>query len=391
LRVAIANLQDPGSAQTWSGVPYRLAPALERRGIEPVLLAVREQLPPRLRGYLEYQLRLRGLSPRRWADPGLGVRRVIVFGRSDYLRLGTVRARHARNLERALAEEGLDQVIHMGGLSLPLQPGGAEHYLVCDATWHTIAADVSDGPGFPAAMSERFDGIDRSLFAVVSHFFALSQHVAADLRSHYGVEPERITVVGSGPGWIEPFTGAKDYGNRRLLFVCKDRFEEKGGQLLLDAFRLAGERVEGLTLTMVTGERHPRRPPKVPNVTWRRGLSRGPELGGLFREASLYAAPGLVEPWGLVYLEALASKTPILGLRRHAFPELAGDGAYGFIVDEPTPEAVAEALVEAVSDPERLRRMGEQGQRHCLSTYSWDLVAERIDAVLRSGVDRGPA
>jgi glycosyltransferase involved in cell wall biosynthesis len=153
---------------------------------------------------------------------------------------------------------------------------------------------------------------------------------------------------------------------------------------------MAAERIDGLTLTMVTGRRPPRHLSRLPGVIWRDRLFRGPELAQLFREASLYAMPALVEPWGLVYLEALASKTPILGLRRHAFPEIAGEGRYGFIVDRPTPEAVSEALVHAVSDPQRLRLMGEEGHRHSLSAYSWDRVAERISAVLRSRAEGIP-
>ena len=76
--------------------------------------------------------------------------------------------------------------------------------------------------------------------------------------------------------------------------------------------------------------------------------------------------------------EALASRTPVLGLNRNGLPEITCYGRYGFLVDRPDPQAVAASLVEAMSDMDRLAWMGTEGQRHVLRHYSWDTVAERI-------------
>lgn len=99
------------------------------------------------------------------------------------------------------------------------------------------------------------------------------------------------------------------------------------------------------------------------------------ELCDLFARARLFAMPALREPWGLVYLEALATRTPILGLNRLAFPELSGEGRFGFIVDEPNPAAVAYGLLDATSDPARLSAMGWAGQRYVEGIYTWDRMA----------------
>jgi glycosyltransferase involved in cell wall biosynthesis len=40
--------------------------------------------------------------------------------------------------------------------------------------------------------------------------------------------------------------------------------------------------------------------------------------------------------------------------------------------------ALAEAIVSAVSDAQRLERMATTAQRHVLTNYSWSRVAERI-------------
>jgi glycosyltransferase involved in cell wall biosynthesis len=102
----------------------------------------------------------------------------------------------------------------------------------------------------------------------------------------------------------------------------------------------------------------------------------------LFDEACLYAIPALAEPWGLVYAEALATKTPILGLKRTALPNLTNSCEYGFLVEDAIPEAVTTALLDAVSNPARLQKMSENGQKYCLENFFWERTGNLIaDAV----------
>ena len=59
------------------------------------------------------------------------------------------------------------------------------------------------------------------------------------------------------------------------------------------------------------------------------------------------------EPFGLVMIEALASGTPVIGLRRASVPEVVEDGVTGFVVDD------VEAMVDAIG------RIGEIDRRAC--------------------------
>ena len=86
----------------------------------------------------------------------------------------------------------------------------------------------------------------------------------------------------------------------------------------------------------------------------------------------------LNDPWGQVYLEAMVSRTPVMGLARNGLPELVDGGRHGFLVDRADPESLAEAILSALSDPHRLESMAERAQAYVLATHSWDRVAERI-------------
>jgi glycosyltransferase involved in cell wall biosynthesis len=121
----------------------------------------------------------------------------------------------------------------------------------------------------------------------------------------------------------------------------------------------------------------------IPNVTVH-GYIEWEKLQRLYYDAALFAMPAIMEPWGQVYVEALECKTPILGLNRNSLPEITQNGRFGFLVDQATPEKVADAILEAYSDPQRLQQMGEAGQKYCLENFSWHHVATKIAAGISS-------
>ena len=88
--------------------------------------------------------------------------------------------------------------------------------------------------------------------------------------------------------------------------------------------------------------------------------------------------PAVREPNGITYLEALASKTPIIGLNRFAFPEFSGDGQFGFIVPEYNSELLANTIINALSNPSLLNKMGLEGQAFVKGKYDWDIVVDKI-------------
>jgi glycosyltransferase involved in cell wall biosynthesis len=178
-------------------------------------------------------------------------------------------------------------------------------------------------------------------------------------------------------GRIAPYFGSKDYARPALLFVAKHYFRAKGGSLLVEAFRRAHGRRPDMTLTIVGDARSRQYVPPHPAIAFHTHLP-WEELQRLYRESTLLAQPMLNDPWGQVYLEALLSRTPVIGLHRNGLPEIVENGQHGFLVEAADPQALAWTILDALSDPQRLAGMGWSGQQHVLQTYSWDAVANRI-------------
>jgi len=81
------------------------------------------------------------------------------------------------------------------------------------------------------------------------------------------------------------------------------------------------------------------------------------------------------EPFGMVMIEAMASGTPVVALRRGSVPELIRDGVTGFICD--SPDELPAALLAAKA----LNPMDSVG--HVKASFSADLMAQRYEQVYR--------
>ena len=363
-RVALTSVfGDPLDARTWSGAPKNLADALERFGV------VVEGIHAHLSLVGKLQIAARSIV----AGSGRPIRG------EELLRSELSRRRLAAQVAQATAQLGIRHVLHTGAWDLPAVDlaRGVKHYLYCDHTWALARPHHTDAGRYARKALDAYERLEHQSLAGLEHIFTFGTYVRDNLISHYGVPPGRITAVGSGMGRIAPYFGSKDYARPALLFVAKHQFRAKGGMLLIDAFQLAQAKRPDLTLTIVGDPRSRQHVPANPAITFHSYLP-WEELQRLYREATLLTQPMLNDPWGQVYLEALVSRTPVLGLRRHGLPEILVDGRYGFLVDRSDPKLLADSLLDALADPQRLGHMAVDGQRHVLATYSWDAVAERI-------------
>lgn len=92
------------------------------------------------------------------------------------------------------------------------------------------------------------------------------------------------------------------------------------------------------------------------------------------------------EGFGLVFMESLASGTPVIGTAVGGFPDLVRDGREGLLVDR-DPGSFACAIESIVDEPEQVADMGNRG-RELAEAHTWDHVAEEVETVYHQVVDR---
>lgn len=95
------------------------------------------------------------------------------------------------------------------------------------------------------------------------------------------------------------------------------------------------------------------------------------------------------EGFGIVFLEAMAFGKPVIGPNYGAPSEFIRHGEHGLLVDPEDPEAVAQALIQLLTSPERAHQMGESARQLVISEYSYERFRERLHQLLTNHISDG--
>ncbi|MBI4862321.1 MAG: glycosyltransferase family 4 protein [Candidatus Riflebacteria bacterium] len=113
-------------------------------------------------------------------------------------------------------------------------------------------------------------------------------------------------------------------------------------------------------------------------------------LRDLYRRAAAVVYAPVMEPFGLVPLEAMACGTPVIGVREGGVRETIVHGVTGLLCDRDAP-SLAAGLKELTSDDRRRAAMGQAGRLHALENWAWSRTLERLEQALfgRAGAIQG--
>jgi len=109
----------------------------------------------------------------------------------------------------------------------------------------------------------------------------------------------------------------------------------------------------------------------------------------LLTHARVFTCPSVYEPLGIVNLEAMACRTPVVASAVGGIPEVVQDQQTGLLVahdpdDETAFEgAFAAAVNDIAADPQRADLMGERGRERAVRDFTWRAIAERTVEVYR--------
>ncbi len=122
-----------------------------------------------------------------------------------------------------------------------------------------------------------------------------------------------------------------------------------------------------------------------------RFLGFQPNVRNVLAHVDLLAHPSFSEGFGSVLLEAMAAELPVVATRCGGPEEIVRNGETGLLVEVGRPDALAAAIGELLSSPERSRQMGRKGRRRLddfsLSTTAM-LTADVYDAVAAEAAGR---
>jgi len=112
------------------------------------------------------------------------------------------------------------------------------------------------------------------------------------------------------------------------------------------------------------------------------GARFGDELASIYRKARIFVLPSLYETFGLAVLEAMATGLPVVATKVGGIPELVEDGRNGILVSPRDHSALAEGIIELLSDSRLSLRIGKRNVAQT-KRYSWWSVAEKVESVYK--------
>jgi glycosyltransferase involved in cell wall biosynthesis len=101
-------------------------------------------------------------------------------------------------------------------------------------------------------------------------------------------------------------------------------------------------------------------------------------LPEFFGASDAVVLPSVREQFGQVLVEGMACGLPAIAVDAHGPGQIVDDGTTGWLVEPDDTEALADALVAAVNDPDERRRRGEAARTAVRERYSWPALAATI-------------
>jgi glycosyltransferase involved in cell wall biosynthesis len=241
-------------------------------------------------------------------------------------------------------------------------------------------------PGAPAR--HRFI-YTRTCHAVI----AVSEHIRS-LLTAAGVPAEKIHVIPDGIEIPPELPSREERARQRRLFDLRDDgfvvghigafTREKGQDLALEAIRRIAEKLPSVRLLLV-GDGPPATMTRIREQARAMGdrvriLGSLEELTGFFAALDLFIMPSRAEGLGSAALLAMAHGKAVIASRVGGLPEVVEEGRTGWLVTPDSADALADAVLIAASDRERLRAYGEAGRERA-GQFSSAIMVARTEEV----------
>jgi glycosyltransferase involved in cell wall biosynthesis len=108
------------------------------------------------------------------------------------------------------------------------------------------------------------------------------------------------------------------------------------------------------------------------------GDDKKEELREFYYRADVFVAPSVWdEPLGLVILEAMSCKTPVVATRKGGIPLAVKDGFNGFLIRSKNSTQIAEACNKILDNEKMRKKMGEAARQTVEQKFTWNKIAKK--------------
>ena len=390
----LTTVEDPYSMNAWSGIPYSLRVALEKK--------------------VEHLSVFKPGRPKR--NPPDVLKRLL-YGQDKYPLWMTKAAlkQNAKEVSSEIAKTKPDALLSISSqcvayLNRPSVPA----FMFSDSPW--LAFQQAYEPWSGRAMRRNAYAQDEAKAARrLDGLIFGSQWACAEAQRLYFVPGESL----AGKLHVVPLgANSTPAVNREEILACVDKrsadsiqllhvgrdWERKGGEMAVEAARLLHSGGHPVRLHVVGCL--PDLPASYTSpdgfVTLHGFLDRAKAednatLSRLFLESHFLIVPTTAECYGIVFAEAQAHALPPISRSVHALPSVVLDRETGILIDKDAPaSAYVERILEVYSDRSAYRAMAIRARDRYEQALNWDATAGEIVRIISgslasSGVQQTPA
>lgn len=102
------------------------------------------------------------------------------------------------------------------------------------------------------------------------------------------------------------------------------------------------------------------------------------ELANHLSQSELAILPSRAESFGRSIAEAQAASLPVVSYQIGSIPEIVESGVTGWLVPAEQIDKLADAIIEAIDNPDKAFEMGRAGKERVTSLFTWEKTAEAI-------------
>lgn len=204
------------------------------------------------------------------------------------------------------------------------------------------------------------------LTAIISN----SEFVSASLSRFYGIHQNKVKIIYMGIDFsrFKAFSMDKKEKGPMILMVGGN-FQRKGLPLLIKAAPKVLEQCPSAQFYVIGNDPNAGKMRKlckeggVDKAFRFLGYVDDKDLGDYYALADVFVMPSLVEAFGVVFLEAMACGTPVIGSNVGGTKELVEHYKNGLLVDPNNSDQLAEYILKLLHDQELRARVIKEGYK----------------------------
>jgi glycogen(starch) synthase len=215
-----------------------------------------------------------------------------------------------------------------------------------------------------------------------------SKYMEREVKSHFSLPEDKVVIVPNGifPGNFEQETRSSDNlsyinENDRIILYVGRLVQEKGVHVLIDSASKILNSVPNVKFIIVGSG------PMEEHLKYKAGFLgdrvvftgyvSDKDLKKLYQHAEVAVFPSLYEPFGIVALEAMATKTPLVVSDVGGLSEIVNHGVNGLKAYPGNYNSLADNILAVLYDKDLKNYLIKNAVESIKNKYSWENIAKK--------------